>query len=119
MDWHTIQLALIDGGDRSYSAEQAIAAFAQVSVAFRLDGACVPADQSRIKRLPDPQKLGVDVAYSQNWKTVVPSGAAAAGIHEAQAVIDDAVFGRDTVDFCVVLYPCQTAVEPMPALVGQ
>ena len=62
-DWHVIVVAMITGGDRSFSEQDAIADLSQFMLAFTLDGAELPTDRGPVKRFLDPAPFGFEGAY--------------------------------------------------------
>jgi hypothetical protein len=63
-DWHVIVVAEIDGGDHSYSIQDANAALNPLTLTFTLDGAELPTTRTPIKRFdPGPHLDGMEVAY--------------------------------------------------------
>ncbi len=73
-DWHVIVVAMITGGDRSFSEQDAIADLSQFTLAFTLDGAELPTDRGPVKRFLDPTPFGFQEAYFlQQGKLLSPS----------------------------------------------
>jgi hypothetical protein len=62
-DWHVIVVAMITGGDRSFSEQDAVADLSQFTLAFTLDGAELPTDRGPVKRFLDPTPFGFAEAY--------------------------------------------------------
>ncbi len=62
-DWHVVVVAMITGGDRSFSEQDAIADLRQFTLAFTLDGAELPTDRGPVKRFLDPTPFGFEEAY--------------------------------------------------------
>lgn|SRR5215217_7597416 len=58
-DWHVIVVAMITGGDRSFSEQDAIADLRQFTLAFTLDGT----ERGPVKRFLDPTPFGLEEAY--------------------------------------------------------
>jgi hypothetical protein len=72
-DWHVILMALIAGGDASYSHDQARADLDPVAVSFTLDGAPLQTSRTSIKSFQNPQRFGLERAwYFQEGKVMSP-----------------------------------------------
>jgi hypothetical protein len=71
-DWHVIVVAEIDGGDRSYSEQDAVAYLSQYTLAFTLDGAELPTDRGPVKRFLDPGP-GEEAYFFQQGALLSPS----------------------------------------------
>jgi hypothetical protein len=100
LDWHTIMLAAIDGGNRStYSNQEAKALLAAVTISFTLDGAPVATGTTAIKRHLNPDLFGWDFAWFRNFGTVVPPGTPSVGTHDLVAIIQDPVFGTEVINY--------------------
>jgi hypothetical protein len=95
VDWHTIMLAFLDGGNWSdYTPNQAKAVLSQSSIAFVLDGAPLSIETTAIKRATNPEVYGVDFLFWQNWGTLMPPESLSVGTHQIQ--ITAAFFGFPT-----------------------
>jgi hypothetical protein len=87
-DWHVIVLALIDGGDASYTRAQAEAFLGQLTVTFTLDRALLPTDTTPIKPYLDPESVGLETGYWYQEGTVMSPESLSVGKHTLEAVID-------------------------------
>ena len=62
-DWHVILIAWIEGGDKSFTMQDAIALMNPVTIGFVLDGAALPTERTSIKRFLEPERFGLEEAY--------------------------------------------------------
>lgn len=81
-DWHVIVLALIDGGDASYTHNAAQAFLSTVTLSFTLDGAPLSVTRTALKRYLDVQSVGVEEAYWLQEGVVLSPSALIVGEHE-------------------------------------
>lgn len=73
-DWHVILIADIEGGDTSFTHQQATDLMDPLSVAFVLDGGPLPTTRTAIKQFANPQAFGLDVAfYFQQGRVMAPA----------------------------------------------
>ena len=89
-DWHVILVAEIDGGDKSFSRQQAEANLGQVTHEFTLDGAPLPTTRTSISRFLNPQPFGLEEAYYFQEGRIMAPGDLAVGRHELALTITDA-----------------------------
>lgn len=87
-DWHVIVLALIDGGDASYTRTQAEAVLSPLTVTFTLDGAPLPTTRTAIKRYLEPESFGLDTAYWFQQGQVMSPTSLRVGVHQLIAVVE-------------------------------
>jgi hypothetical protein len=82
-DWHVIVVAEIDGGDRSYSRQDADSFLGQVTVSFRLDSNPLLSDRSSIRRFGDPGSFvpGWQEAYFFQQGTLMEPSSLTVGKH--------------------------------------
>ena len=81
LDWHTILIADIEGGDSSFRQQEAEAAIADLSVHFTLDGAPLETTQTPVKRFLNSQLFGLDVAFYSQWGRVMKPSDLPVGEH--------------------------------------
>jgi hypothetical protein len=62
-DWHVILIAQFEGGDASFTRQQAEATLNPVTNSFTLDDAPLPTTRTSISRFLDPQPFGFEEAY--------------------------------------------------------
>ncbi len=82
-DWHVIVVALITGGDRSFSHQDAVADLSQFTLAFTLDGTELPTNRGPVKRFLDPSSFeeGWEEAYCFQQGALRSPGELAVGSH--------------------------------------
>jgi hypothetical protein len=80
-DWHVIVVAMITGGDRSFSEQDAIADLTQFTLAFTLNGAELPTDRGPVKRFLDPTPFGFEEAYFFQQGTLLSPSELGVGSH--------------------------------------
>ena len=92
LDWHVIALALIDGGDASYTRQDFEALRSTVSMNFILDGAPLATTQTASKRLPAElaSSFGFTSAYYVQQGVVLAPEALAVGAHTISVELTDA-----------------------------
>jgi hypothetical protein len=90
-DWHVIVLALIDGGDASYTREAAEAFLSTVTLTFTLDGAPLSVTRTALKRYVDAELVDLETAYWVQEGVVLSPADLTVGEHElvVDAVISD------------------------------
>jgi hypothetical protein len=88
-DWHVILLALFDGGDSSFTYEDAVASLSPTSIDFRLDGSTLNSDRLSIRRFLYPEAFGLQEAYGYTQGTVLSPGDLSPGQHTLIARISD------------------------------
>jgi hypothetical protein len=64
LDWHVFVIAWIDGGDMSFTRQNAEASLGQIVQRFWIDGAPVETERTPIKRFLRAEALGLEEAYS-------------------------------------------------------
>jgi hypothetical protein len=90
LDWHTIVIADIEGGDKPFTQKQAAALIADVAVQFRLDGAPLEITQTPVKRFLDPQLFGLEAAFYSQWGRVMQPSDLAVGEHTLSVLMTNA-----------------------------
>lgn len=63
-DWHVLLIADFEGGDQSFTREEAESILSSVSTEFTLDGESLSTERTAIKRLLEPESFGFDEAYA-------------------------------------------------------
>lgn len=63
-DWHVILIAFFDGGDQSYTREDAESILSELSLTFTLDGNELSTNRTPIKRFLEPEVFGLEEAYA-------------------------------------------------------
>ncbi len=86
LDWHTIALADIEGGDQSFTEPQAEANIDQVSITLFLDGQQLQLTQTPVQRFNNPELFGVQVAYYSQFGQVRSPSSLAIGSHTLRGV---------------------------------
>jgi hypothetical protein len=105
LDWHTIVIADIEGGDRPFSRQQAEALIADVRVQFTLDGTPLQISQTSVKRFLNPQLFGLQSAFYSQWGRVMESSDLAVGQHTLSVRMTNAagsqIFFDNTINFFI------------------
>jgi hypothetical protein len=74
LDWHTVVIAILEGGDATFTKKDAAAIFSAISISFVLNGVPLASERTNIKAYPDPSQLGfVEVYYVQQGRVLSPS----------------------------------------------
>jgi hypothetical protein len=88
LDWHTIVIADVEGGDSSFTQQQAVAIISQITAAFYLDGQPLQITQTAVQRFNNPGLFGLEVAYYSQWGQTVSPSALAVGAHGLRGVLN-------------------------------
>ena len=90
LDWHTIALAWIEGGDRSFRRQDADAIISQAGVELELDGEPLLLTQTPVARFLNPEFFGLQTAYYSQWGTIISPDELTVGEHTLRGRITDA-----------------------------
>jgi len=90
-DWHLINLNASDGGDSTFTHDQAVADMASLVFNYALDGAPLASSVTAIKRMLNPAVFGLGwtVAYWESGGVILPPDALSTGSHLVHLVIDN------------------------------
>jgi len=88
-DWHVIVLGMFDGGDSSYTYEDASAYLSQVEVSFVLDGKALASTRTAVRRFLDPGVFGFEEAYGMQVGTILAPEALGIGEHDLTVHVAD------------------------------
>jgi hypothetical protein len=92
LDWHTVVIAIFEGGDATFTKKDAAAIFSATSISFVLDGVPLASERTNIKAYPDPAQFGfVEVYYVQQGRVLSPSDLVV-GQHELSMTITAPTF---------------------------
>ncbi len=81
-DWHTVKVPVVEGGDASFTKQDAAVILDAISVAFTLDGSPLASERTKIKSVPDPSRFGAVNAYFFNQGRVLSPDELSVGQHE-------------------------------------
>jgi hypothetical protein len=105
LDWHTIVIADIEGGDRPFTRQQAEALIADVDVQFTLDGTPLQITQTTVKRFLNPQLFGLEAAFYSQWGRVMRPSDLSVGEHTLNVRMTNAsgsqVYFENTINFFI------------------
>ncbi len=93
-DWHVILIADFEGGDHSFSRQDAEQAIAQIAVRFELDGQELEITRTAIKRFLNPERFDLVEAYYAQFGRVMAPDELAVGEHSVRCTM---TFGADVV----------------------
>jgi hypothetical protein len=102
LDWHAIVLADVEGGDSTYTQQQAQAAIDLLSVTMYLDGQQLQLTQTAVQRFNNPSLFNLQVAYYSQWGQVESPDALSVGSHTLQGVMTSA--GKKMLDQTITFY---------------
>lgn len=86
-DWHVILVAIVDGGDATFTHQDAQARLDPVTVSFTLDGVALPTTRTVIKPFLAPELFGLERTYAfQEGRIMAPSDLSV-GSHQLVATI--------------------------------
>jgi len=101
-DWHTIVIADIEGGDRTFQHADAAAVIDALTITFTLDGQPLPTTRTAVKRFADPGPFGLEIAYYAQEGRVMAPGELTIGTHTLSVDITDATSAfHDQITFVV------------------
>lgn len=81
LDWHVFVIAWIDGGDASFTRDDAEASLGPIVQTFSIDGAPVETERTPIKRFLRAEALGLEEAYFFQEGRLLSPGDLAVGAH--------------------------------------
>jgi len=85
-DWQVILIATIEGGDNSFTHQDADRLLSGTKITFTLDGVELATDRTAIKRFLDPARFGLDVAYAFQEGRLMPPQELSPGNHTLSVV---------------------------------
>ncbi|MFI5710705.1 hypothetical protein [Kribbella sp. NPDC051620] len=88
-DWHVILIADFEGGDRSFSRQDAERIMQGLTVSFSLDGNPLETTRTAIRRFLDPTPFGLDVAYYFQQGRIMAPTDLTVGQHRLEVDISD------------------------------
>ena len=102
-DWHVILVAEIEGGDASFTRNDAEEIMSKIDVRFELDGAVLNTTRTAIKRFLNPERFGMVEAYSFQEGRIMSPEDLAVGSHVLRLSMSDASGDTfvDTITFVV------------------
>ena len=101
-DWHTVLHSSVEGGDASFTKNDAAVILNATSVSFTLDGSALASKRTRIKSVPDPSQFGFVNAYFFNQGRVLSPDALAVGQHELSVrIVDSSGTFEDRITFFI------------------
>jgi hypothetical protein len=81
LDWHTIVIADIEGGNQPYPRQQAEAIIADTRVQLTVDGAPLATTQTPVAAFLNPERFGLEDAFYSQWGRVMAPADLAVGEH--------------------------------------
>jgi hypothetical protein len=100
-DWHVLLLALFDGGDASYTYQDAVTVLGPISLDLKLDRRSLTTTRTSIKRFLNPQQFGFEEAYYWQQGTLVPPGGLTVGAHQLAGTLSGGAHGTGNAKFYV------------------
>jgi hypothetical protein len=85
-DWHVILIATIEGGDQSFTRQDADRLLSGTKITFNLDGVELVTSRTAIKRFLDPARFGLEVAYAFQEGRLMSPGDLSPGDHTLSVV---------------------------------
>jgi hypothetical protein len=89
-DWHVILIADIEGGDRTFSRQDAERIMAGLRIEFTLDGRPLETTRTAIRRFLDPDGFGLETGYYFQQGRIMAPADLTVGQHRLSVDIDDA-----------------------------
>jgi hypothetical protein len=97
-DWHVILIAIVAGGDASFSRQDAEAVLDQVTVDFTLDGVPLATTRTAIKPFLNPKLAEAERAYAfQEGRIMAPTDLSV-GSHQLVATITEPGLPTDVLE---------------------
>lgn len=94
-DWHVILLALVFGGDASFTRQDAEAIASAVTVSFTLDGAPLPTTRTALKPFLGAEQFELEEAYAfQEGRIMAPTDLSV-GSHQLVVTVTEPGFPTD------------------------
>jgi len=87
LDWHTLALAFVEGGDKTFSKPDAAKLLDMQQISLFLDGNLLETTRTPIQRFLAPERFGWDVGYGFQTGRVVAPGELTVGSHEFSAFL--------------------------------
>jgi hypothetical protein len=103
-DWHVILIADFEGGDRTFTHNEAKDIIDGLRIDFTLDGAPLPTTRTPVKRFLDPPPVfGFEEAYYAQQGRIMAPGELARGTHTLDLRVTDPAGGvlTDGITFVV------------------
>jgi len=94
-DWHVILIADIEGGDSSFSHQDAERIMQGLTVNFRLDGSPLETSRTAIRRFLDPSGFNLDVAYYFQQGRIMAPTDLSVGPHRLEVNVSDSAGQQD------------------------
>lgn len=94
-DWHVLLIGIFDGGDKTYTEQDAQNYLSQVDASFVLDGKSLSVTRTSIRRFLNPGAFGLDEAYGFQEGSIMAPGDMAVGTHALEVDVADPVYGND------------------------
>ena len=94
-DWHVILLALVFGGDASFTRQDAEAIANTVTVSFTLDGAPLPTTRTAIKPFLGAEQFELEKAYAFQQGRIMAPTDLSVGSHHLVVTITEPGFPTD------------------------
>jgi hypothetical protein len=94
-DWHVILLAYFDGGDQSFTYQDALNSLSEVEFSFTVDGELLSTTRTPIKRFLAPNQLGLEEAYGFQEGAIMEPSDLGVGQHNLETVVTDPWFGSE------------------------
>ena len=99
-DWHVILVAEVDGGDKSFTMQNAKADMDSVRLDFFLDGSPLATERTSVKRFLNPGQFGWEEAYIFQQGAIMAPDDLTVGAHSLRVVVTDPA-GSDENDITV------------------
>ncbi len=101
-DWHVILIALIEGGDASFTHTDAAGIIDDLEIVFTLDGALLPTTRTAVKRFSTPEAFGLEEAYVVQQGRLMAPGDLAVGNHTLAVSVTGPTGGfQDEITFTI------------------
>ena len=102
-DWHVLLIGIFDGGDKSYTRQDASNYLSQLDISFTLDGNPLQTTSTAIKRFHNPESFGLEEAYGFQVGSIMAPGDLEVGEHVFEVNLMDPIYGDDqfTITFFV------------------
>lgn len=89
LDWHMVGMADFEGGDRSFTRDDAENIISDLRMDLDVDGAALSLTQTPVARFLNPEGFGLEEAYWSQWGAVLSPEQLRAGEHTLHGRLTD------------------------------
>ena len=102
-DWHVILLAYFNGGDQSFTYEDALNGLSGVQFSFTLDGETLSTTRTPIKSYLEPPSV-FEKAYGFQEGAIMAPADLGVGLHNLEVIVTDSRFDSESLKLDITFY---------------